>query len=244
MRSFRPVVLAVVCLGITGSRVGWAEPAQLDLIHADWVDDPYAPHKTSGTELRLGSTVGFLHGEPLGVLAIGATAALGQRFGRFTVEGELSWLALQSTDIGLRIGDAERLGVIGRFDVVRLGPRWVGGNSMMALYVEGGAALAWNHWDAQRFGQPMHIVPDDTKRIEGQVGFGMLLDHRLQQPIGFPHRIGWFLGWRVGLLPQQMAPEPVCRSAGTVCRVSQPAAPDDEPIERSLLFQSSLAFTW
>jgi hypothetical protein len=238
-------MFGVVCLGITASGVGWAEPAQ-DPPHADWVEDPYAPHNTSGTTVRLGSSIGFLHGEPLEVLAVGATSAVGQRFGRFTIEAEFDWLALREKGNSIVIGDAERLGVVGRFEVIRLGPRWVGGNSMLALYVEGGAAVAWNHWYQPELNQPMHPVPDNTKRIEGQLGFGLLLDHRLQEPNGFPHRVGWFLGWRLAMQPQTTEPAPACRSATTVCRVSQPASPkpEDRATERSLLFQSSLAMTW
>jgi hypothetical protein len=249
VRSFRPVVLGVVCLGITGPGVGWAEPAHVGPhvpLHADWVEDPYEPHDTRGTTVRLGSSVGFLHGEPLDVQAIGATTAVGQRFGRFTIEAEFDWLALRENGQRSLIGDAERLGVLGRFDVVRLGPRWVGRNSMLALYVEAGAAVAWNHWYQPALNQPMHAVPDDTKRVEGQLGFGLLLDHRLEQPTGFPHRVGWFLGWRLAMLPTSIEPAPVCRSTTTACRASQPmpATPEERPTERSLLFQSSLAMTW
>jgi hypothetical protein len=208
------------------------------------IQDPYAPHDPSGSEVRFGTTVGFFHGEPIDAIAVGVTTAIGQRFGRLTIEAEFDWMAVESPRNSVRIGDAERLGGLGRLDVVRLGPHQVGRNSMLALYVEGGAAIAWNHWYQPRLGQPMHVVPDDTRRVEGQLGFGFLLDHRAQEQSGFPRRVGWFLGWRMGLLPQSMEPEPVCRSTGTACRVSQPRPAADQPVERSLLFQSSLAMTW
>ena len=241
MTNFRRVLLVLVCVGITGGRVGWAEPA-----HVDWVEDPYAPHVTRGTTARLGTAVGFLHGEPLDVMAIGATAALGQRFGRLTIESELDYLALQiKGGANQRVGDAERLGVVGRFDVIRIGPRWVGGNSLLAIYVEGGAAVAWNHWWARAANEAMRPVPSDTKRVEGQAGFGLSLDHRLQEPIGFPHRVGWFLGWRIAMAPAGGAAGVACR--GAICRTI-PTTPDDRFAdrftERSMLFQSSLAMTW
>lgn len=241
MRNFRRVLLVLVCLGITGQRVGWAEPA-----HVDWVEDPYAPHVTRGTTARLGTAVGFLYGVPLDVLAIGATAAVGQRFDRLTIESELDYLVLQiKGGENQRVGDAERLGVIARYDVVRIGPRWVGGNSLLALYVEGGAAVAWNHWSPLASNEAMRAVPEDTKRVEGQAGFGLSLDHRLQEPIGFPHRVGWFLGWRIAMAPSGGAATVACR--GTTCRTVQ-AMPDDGPsarfTDRSMLFQSSLAMTW
>jgi hypothetical protein len=226
-----------VCLGITGARVGWAEPA-----HVDWVEDPYAPHVTRGSTVRLGTAVGFLYGEPLDVLAIGATLAAGQRFDRLTIESELDVLALKHDGgANQRVGDAERLGVIARYDVLRIGPRWVGGNSLLSLYVEGGAAVAWNHWSPPASNEAMRVVPDDTKRVEGQAGFGISLDHRLQEPIGFPHRIGWFLGWRIAMAPGASAPGVACR--GTTCRAT-PAMPEDRFTDRSMLFQSSLAMTW
>ena len=242
MRNFRRVLLVLVCLGITGPRVGWADPA-----HVDWVEDPYAPHVTRGSTVRLGTAVGFLYGEPLDILAIGATAAFGQRFDRLTLESELDVLALQiNGGANQRVGDAERLGVVARYDVVRIGPRWVGGNSLLSLYVEGGAAVAWNHWSAPGSTEDVRVVPADTKRVEGQVGFGLSLDHRLQEPIGFPHRVGWFLGWRIAMAPNSGATSTECR--GAVCRTVQQPMPDehftDRFTDRSMLFQSSLSMTW
>jgi hypothetical protein len=234
--SFRWVLVVPVCLGITGAGVGWADPA-----HVDWVEDPYAPHVTRGTTVRLGSAVGFLYGQQLDVLAIGATTAVGQRFGRLTIESELDYLTLQAQGDGLRLGDAERLGVVARFDVLRFGPHWVGANSLLSVYVEGGAAVAWNHWYQPTAADATRLVPANTKRVEGQVGFGLSLDHRLQEPIGFPHRIGWFLGWRLALAPERSESGAMC--GGAVCRVIE-VMPETRTTERSMLFQSSLAVTW
>jgi hypothetical protein len=231
------VFIAGVCLGITGARVAWAEPAQVD-----WIEDPYAPHVTRGTTARLGTAVGFLYNEPLDVLAIGATMAVGQRFGRLAIESEFDYLAIQALNgTSQRLGDAERLGVLARFDVLRIGPRWVGGNSLLSFYVEGGAAVAWNHWYQPASNEPARVVPDDTKRVEGQAGFGIELDHRLQEPIGFPRRIGWFLGWRVAVSPRSGDSTLACR--GDTCRTLQ-TMPEDRLVDRSMLFQSSLAMTW
>ena len=237
MRNFRWLLLVIVCLGVTGQRVGWAEPAQVD-----WAEDPYAPHITRGSTARLGTAVGFLYGEPVQALALGLTAAVGQRFDRLTIESELDYLTLQAYGLSHeRLGHAERLGVVARYDVLRVGSTIVGGNSMLAFYVEGGAAVAWNHWDQPTGVEPMRTVPGDTKRVEGQAGFGVVLDHRLQEPIGFPHRIGWFLGWRLGLAPGDSEPATVCR--GTTCRLSE-MVPQDRIVNRSMLFQSSLEVTW
>ena len=128
--------------------------------------------------------------------------------------------------------------MIGRFEVIRLGSSIVGGNSMLAVYVEGGAGVAWNDWyrpASDELGQ--RFVPDDTKRVEGQVGFGIMLDHRLQEPIG------WFLGWRMTMTPHEDTPMSVCR--GVSCRrLETPPTEMDRYVDRSMVFQSSLSVTW
>jgi len=201
-----------------------------------------APHHTSGSTLRVGTAVGFIYGVPLDVLALGGTVALGQRWGRLAVEAEYSYLGFQvlgPSDQAL--GAGQRLGVVGRFDVLRLGPRIVGGNSLLSVYVEGGAGVAWNHWYLPAPEEESRIVPPDTKRVEGQAGFGIEIDHRLQEPIGFPHRIGWFLGWRLAMSPHTDEPGAICRGAS--CRVA-PMPESDRFTDQSMLFQSSLAVTW
>ena len=247
MRNLRPVMLAIVCLGITG-RGAWADPAQVDPAETyDWVDNPYAPHITRGSTVRLGTAVGFLYGEPVDAMVIGATTGVGQRFGRLAIEAELDVLAIKPRQpSNLVLGNAERLGALARFDVIRIGPRYVGGNSLLAVYVEGGAAVAWNHWSAASATEDVRVVPADTKRVEGQAGFGIEIDHRLQQPIGFPHRIGWFLGWRVALAPADSGPDTACRG-DTICRTvgtPMPPASASGLVERSMVFQSSLSVTW
>jgi hypothetical protein len=201
-----------------------------------------APHDTSGTAARVGTAVGFIYGERQDVLALGLTAAAGHRWGRFTLEAEYSYLTFQvKGPSGLNLGDGDRLGVLGRFDVVRLGPKLVGANSLLAIYVESGAAVAWNHWYEPAADERMRLVPEDSKRVEGQFGLGIQLDHRLQEPIGFPRRVGWFLGWRMALAPHAPEAASICR--GISCRAAPPM-PHDRYIDRSMLFQSSLQFTW
>ena len=135
MRNFRrfPVAPALaVCLGFTGSHVAWADSAQdeerpgrPDL----YVEDPYAPHKATGSEARFGTVVGFLYGEPQqSVLALGASAAAGYRFGRLTLESEFQYFGLQTrgtvmTPLGtgdgdIHVGNGERLAALARFDVI------------------------------------------------------------------------------------------------------------------------------
>lgn len=228
----------LVCLGFTGAGVAWANPARVD-----WVEDPMAPHVTRGTTARLGSVVGFVYSERVDVTAVGMAAAVGQRYGRFAIDAEYQYLAFQERGpSSLSLGDGHRLGVIGRYDVLRVGPQIIGGNSLLAVYVEGGAGVAWNRWSKPRYDQPSRLVPADTQRPEGLVGFGVEIDHRLMEPIGLPNRIGWFLGWRMALAPHDTDPASICRGS-TSCRAA-PTMPDARYTDRSMLFQSSLSVTW
>lgn len=241
IRRIRPLRVALVCLAFTAPAVAWADspPPRRGVAY---VEDPYAPHHTSGSTVRVGTAVGVVAGERHDVTAVGGTVAAGQRFGRFTLEAEYAYLAFQEQGASsLQLGDGQRLGVLARYDVVRLGPRVVGGNSLVAFYVEGGSAVAWNHWYKPAYDEVSRLVPDDTKRVEGQIGFGIQLDHRLQEPIGFPHRIGWFLGWRMALAPHAPDTASVCRANS--CRRA-PTMTHDGYTDRSMLFQSSLAVTW
>lgn len=243
MSHLRPFVLAIVCLSFTPRGIAWGDPAtQSPPAPADYVEDPYAPHHTVGNHARIGTAIGFIYGERFDVLAVGLTAAYGYRFGRLAIEAEGAALSLNlKGDSSVHVGSQQHLGALARFDVVRLGSDYVGGNSMVALYVEGGAAVVWNEWTKPGANEAMRVVPDDSKRVEGEVGFGIQLDHRLQEPIGFPHRIGWFLGWRLGLAPHQTDPAAICRGAS--CRTAEPM-PETSYTDRSMLFQSSLSFTW
>ncbi len=222
--------------------MAWADGASLAGPTVEYVEDPYAPHVTKGAVARVGSVVGTVHGERQDVTAVGLMAGVGHRFGRFAVESEYTYLAFQEKGpSSLWLGNGHRLGVIGRFDVIRVGSRVVGENSLLSIYVEGGAAVAWNTWSQPAYNEPSRLVPGDSKRVEGQAGLGVEIDHRLQEPIGFPKRVGWFLGWRVGLSPHDTEPAAICR--GVSCRPA-PMMPEPRYTDRSMLFQSSLSVTW
>lgn len=241
VRAQQPIpawVRAVVCLAFTGSGVAWADGARID-----YAEDPMAPHLTNGSTARLGSVVGFIYGERVDVTALGLSAAVGHRWGRFALESEYTYLGFQARGpSALPLGQGHRLGVLGRFDVIRVGPHIVGGNSLLSVYVEGGADVAWNRWYRPSYDQATRVVPDDSKRPEGLIGFGIEIDHRLQEPIGFPHRIGWFLGWRMSMAPHEAEAASICRG-GTSCRPA-PMMSESSYTDRSMLFQSSLAVTW
>jgi hypothetical protein len=226
-----------VCLGVTGPAAAWADPA-----HDRHVESPYEVHVADGQIVRLGTSVGLIHGDRFDAAALGLTVGWGHRFDRLSLEAELTHLGLSDTGpAAYNLGRGERLGVVARFEPIRLGSRWMGPNSMLAVYVEGGAAQAWNHWYRPSDTDPQRIVPDDTRRIEGQVGFGLLLDHRLQAPQGLS-RVGWFIGWRYALSPHDPSAASVCR--GVICSVAPPMTEPASLVDRSMLFQSSLAATF
>jgi hypothetical protein len=243
--TFRRVASFAVCVGFTGAGVAWAEPTTAPDL-TGYIEDPYAVHDTSGSEARIGTTVGFLYGETIPkVTALGITVAAGQRWNRLAIESEYSHLQLQEFGgSSLRLGTGERLAVIGRFDVVRLGPHVVGPNSLLALYVEGGAGVAWNSWWKPAYDQPDRVVPADSRHVEGQAGFGISLDHRLQEPITFPRRVGWFLGWRLAYAPHEAEASSICRGVSCRAMPTTTAGSTGSYIDRSMLFQSSLLFTW
>jgi hypothetical protein len=240
--------LLSLALGLLTASVAAADPDHFDPSTVDYVEDPYAPHNTSGTTARVGSIVGYFDGQRQDVMAIGAIAAVGQRFGRLTLEAEVAAMSLESTADQSQIGDAERLGAIARVDVIRLGPHIVGPNSLLSIYIEGGGARAWNHWYRPNSSSPSamadlsQVVPEDNADFEGIIGFGLMLDHRLQEPISFPHRIGWFLGWRMAYAPHGAETAVICRGSSTCS--SAPAMPDTTYVDQSMLFQSSLSVTW
>ncbi len=242
MRLVPRMSMALLCLGFTGSGVAWADAAHPSAV--DWVESPFAPHRTYGPVARVGSVVGFLYNERMSVTALGLSAGVGHRWGRFALESEYTYLQLQERGpSALRLGTGHRTSVIGRFDVIRLGSTIVGGNSLLAVFVEGGAGVAWNRWSKPGFDEPARLVLANSKRVEGQVGFGIEIDHRLQEPIGFPKRIGWSLGWRLAMAPHDAEPAVICRSSGVSCRAA-PMMPEERYVDRSMLFQSTFGMMW
>ena len=231
---------ASLCLGFTPA-IAWADEAHL----ADrWVDDPYQDHDTSGTTVRAGSLVGVLALDDTQYSGLGVMVAAGHRWAGLTVDAEYGYLEVSARGpSSVRFGSAHQLGVNIRYDVLRFGPRWVGPNSMAAVWIEASAGRQF------RKGDP--VSPSETARARlssGQAtqlgaGFGLLFDHRLEQPRGFPNRVGWQLGWRVLGSPRAQ-PEDYAVCRGADCAAAP--APDQgvELGETSLVLSSSLAFTW
>ncbi len=236
-RSLPSLAAALVCLGFTGSGVAWADPAD-DVV-------PTAPKSADGATARIGTSVGFVYGAPTQVLALGGNVALGQRFGRIGLEAEYTFLDLESredvisalgvTNQDVSIGQGHRLAVMARFDLLRFGPHVSRERSLVTVYVEGGAGVAWNHWLRPSYNEMPRVVPNDTKREEGQGGFGLMI---------FPHRVAWLIGWRFALSPHEPMSGAVCRSDTPSSCSATPMMDSGSLVDRSMLFQSSLEFTF
>ena len=176
-------------------------------------------------------------------LGIGAAVAFGPRMGRFTFEASYLYLALSEPGpSSLRYGQAQRLGGMARVDVVRLGSRVLGANSMLALYGEIGAARQWHRWGRPGANEPTRMVPVDAAATLGVIGFGLNLDHRLEKQLGFPSRIGWQLGWQLTSTPTRVS-DPMVSCRGPTCAAA-PSAPTTVGRNTALLVTSTMAFTW
>lgn len=240
----------VLLLAFTGAGAAVADTppdAPRDADHdPPWVDDPYAPHDTDGANLRLGSAVGHLVHGGKSYTALGGAIAAGPRFGRFTLE--LDYLFLGLTEPGpsnLRYGSAHRVGAMARADLVRLGSRWLGANSMLALYGEAGVARQWHQWTRPGQNERVRMVPLDSAANLGVIGFGLNLDHRLEKPLGFPSRIGWQLGWQLTSTPQPSTESMiVCRGPQQCSAASTAPMTTAAARNTALLVTSTIAFTW
>jgi hypothetical protein len=263
MAKRRPSVgRVVVLLAFTGSGVAAAQapqdtppqPRAIDptpppdrapsqVAHRNWVDDPYEPDVTDGTFLRVGTAVGSFTVDQRKYTVLGAVISLGRRVGRFSFDFELDRLQLQdSRPTSIILGNATNLAMVGRFDVLRLGPRVVGANSMVAFYAEGAVQRTMYHYDRPQDGEAPRAVPDDSGRTQAAVGFGAILDHRLEQPLGFPNRFGWQLGWRLATQPRDSHdPMVACRG----CLAAQQQTPmTSRDYDTEVILTSTLDFTW
>lgn len=199
-----------------------------------------APHDTWGPSVRVGTVVGTVDAAAVSATGLGLMAAAGYRFGRLALESELMVMSLQEQGpSSLSLGRAERFGMIVRYDVVRTHSQIVGPHTLLTLYVEAGASQSWAQWFEPAAKELPRIVPRDTRRIEGQAGFGVSIDHRFDRHSSYPSRLAWQLGWRLAA-PSLEEPGYACRGS---CRLSQPVM-ETETLEGSVLFQSSLMLSW
>jgi hypothetical protein len=240
MRPSLGAVVVTLCLGFTAAPV--------------WAGDSHSPHVTIGPELRGGTLVGhssFAGGE---YLTLGGLVALGQRLGPITIEVEYDYLTLQSGGAASKVlGTGHRLGANARVDILRIGRGWVGNNSLLIFWADAGVGRQWTHWTAgppaagywtadekQEQSDRMEALSTIPVRHDVVGGFGLLLDHRFAQPLGFPSRVGWDFGWRLVGAPgiPDIGRLTLCRD-GTCTPMTQKRDPDI-----GLLVHSSLLFTW
>lgn len=243
-RQLRGWGLVVVCLGFTLPGAAVAEEARDTAeVRARWVDDPYEPHETYGPNLRVGSAVGWMVHEDKTYTALGGAVAIGPRVGRFALEAGYVYAELSEPGPStLALGNVHRLSINGRADLIRLGSRSLGPNSMLAIYGEAGVARQLHHWYKPSSNAARRILPVDAGRSIAVFGFGLNLDHRLEQPLGFPSRIGWQLGWQLTASDRQ-EPGSTVECRGPEC-VAGPLVPRAPGRDTSLLVTSTIAFTW
>jgi hypothetical protein len=241
-RRLRCTELALLCACFTGVHVGWADPTD------DYV--PTAPHADDGMTARIGTAVGAIYGTTSSTLALGATVAVGQRIGRFAIEGEYTYLDLLGYgavlssngvtfgDVG--IGTGQRLAVLVRYDLVRFGPKADHHRSIVTIYIEAGGGEAWTRFSRANPSDPNGFVPNPSQRTEADGGFGLMI---------FPHRVAWLIGWRFALSPHETTMGDECRTTGggMACNVvPMPTSSGGTSgiVDQSMLFQSSLEFTF
>ncbi|HVV82811.1 MAG TPA: hypothetical protein VHE35_07010 [Kofleriaceae bacterium] len=207
-----------------------------------WVESPYAPHDTTGANLRLGSAVGRLIHDDHRYTALGVTVAGGPRMGRFTLEGHYTYLQLSAPGPSEQVfGSAHRVGLMGRADLVRLDSHIVGANALLAFYGEAGMMHELHRWLKPGVYERREVSRDGG-RTGAVVGFGFNLDLRLEQPRGFPNRIGWQLGWQM-TASDEHDPDPTMICKGVSC-LMQTTATHGPTRDTSMLVTSTIAFTW
>jgi hypothetical protein len=183
-------VVAILCLGFTLVVAASSSRA----------DDSRAP---LGAVMRGGTVVGRSSFADADYTTLGGAVAAGLRAGRIGAELEYDYLTLQSdAPASVILGDAHRVAVNGRLDVLRF-PGWLGSAASMAIWAELGVGRQWTSWRAgavdrrevAALGSRMSTLAASPSRLDTTAGFGWRLDHPASQVRGWPRRIGWVLGW-------------------------------------------------
>lgn len=237
--------LLCVCLGFTVPGIAVADETRQvpQEVRDKWVDNPYEPHVTFGPNLRVGSAVGWLVHDEKTYTALGGAISIGPRIGRLALEAGYVFAGLSEPGPStLAHGNLHRFSINSRADLIRLGSSTIGPNSMLAIYGEVGVARQLHRWFTPGLNTAARIIPVDSGRTIGVIGFGLNLDHRLEQPLGFPSRIGWQLGWQLTSSGEH-APGNTVVCRGPTCVAGPTMAPRPNR-DTSLLVTSTIAFTW
>lgn len=236
--------LVCVCLGFTVPAVAVADETRVpsEAARKKWVDSPYAPHETVGPNLRVGSAVGWVINDDKSYTALGGAISVGPRIGRLALEVGYVFAELSEPGPSTLVhGNLHRFSINSRADLIRLGSESLGPNSMLAIYGEVGVARQLHRWFEPNESAAARIIPVDSGRTIGVVGFGLNLDHRIEQPLGLS-RIGWQLGWQL-TASERHAPGDTVVCRGPTC-VAGPVMTPLPNRDTSLLVTSTIAFTW
>ncbi len=192
---------------------------------------------SSGAVARAGTAVGFSEIGDRTISTLGGQLAIGYRLGPVELDVEYEDLAMLQL-LGDRSrnenrGALFRLGVTGRFYILRFGGERPEPRSVLRLYVEGGAGRQSARWS----------TGEEFDRSDASAGAGWLLEHRLSSRGTLPFQsIGWQFGWRLSGARADgedvFLRETPCKGKG--CRPPMPG-PD---VDAALLVTCSLAATW
>lgn len=242
--THRSLAAASLLLVFTVSDIAGADDARvrgddagsdlLDLATLDEIIRDREPVARVGPALRLGTAVGFttFDGERVG--SVGGYVSGAWQSGRFAVEADYGYFRMhhrvttQTYSGSQELGRFHRAGISGRVDLIHLGRDWVGPNTKLIFWLQGGVGRQAGYFD----------TGETFRRNDVTGGFGWLLDYRLKKPLGFPSRVGWHFGWR--LLRTGM---PTVDAKAATCKA--PICGYDEPHgDTSLLVSSGLHFSW
>ncbi len=216
MRGTWCTAIGALWLTFTGSGSAWAD----------------APQSETGARVRSGTVVGYADLDGVRATAIGAQIAVGQRVGPITLEAELDATSLidgRDDDIARR-GNSRRLGVTGRVDVLTVGSRLIGPRSALVLWLEAGLGRHKAQWEDAAA----------VRRNEGHVGFGWLLDHRINRNRRIP-AFGWHVGWRFSAAPiPDDSPNTIALCKAKACAPSD----TDDRYDLGFLVSSSIVAHW
>lgn len=226
--------------GLTGGAVAddgyasdWLDPVAVQELTEELTGDR-EPVARVGPAMRLGTAIGFTTFAGQRVNSVGGYVSAAWQFGRFAVEADYGLFRMnhrvttETYSGSQNLGRFHRGSLSGRLDLIRLGRDWVGDNSKLIFWLQGGIGRQAGSFD----------TGESFQRNDVTGGFGWLLDHRLKKPLGFPSRVGWHFGWRLIRtgVPTVHAKSATCKAP--ICGYDEPHG------DTSLLVSSGVHFSW
>ena len=237
--SNRLFVAVTLLLGFTGVDLVWADGAhhgggELDVDEVFEITRDPEPKARNGPAMRFGSAVGYTMFAGHRVDSLGGYVSAAWQVGRFAVEADYGYFRMHEQvhnrefSGNVEIGRFHRASVSGRLDVLRLGRDFVGENTKLIFWLEGGVGRQAGYFN----------TGESFQRNDVTGGFGWLLDHRLKKPLGFPSRVGWHFGWRLVRtgVPTLSGKSIVCKAP--VCSY------DERDNDIGLLVSSGMHLSW